>query len=146
MFTATKVFKGEMAHILDSSYMKCCQNFHGHSVKIEVEITSATLNDDGMVMDFKKLKEIAGRLIDPMDHSVLISKQTIDGFIEKYGKDVVRDMYPGLLIVDYNPTAENIVKDLYWKISKSLEGHATLNTVTYYETESAWVKYSGHFN
>lgn len=71
------------AHRLDLSYESKCQNLHGHNWKITLYCAAKELNEDGMVCDFKHIKEkIHGRL----DHGNLNE------------------------ILDFNPTAENIAK------------------------------------
>ncbi len=142
MFYASKKFKMETAHVLDSSYMKCCQQIHGHSVVVEVSISAEELNEDGMVMDFKLLKEICGvAFVDEMDHAFLMSQRTTNILISKYGHHVVSEVYPGLVVVPYNPTAENIAKDIYDRLSGSFPRGVNLEEVMYWETESASVSY-----
>ena len=51
-----------------------CGRLHGHNYKVEVTLESATLNGDGMVMDFGLLDEIAKPIIDGMDHRYLVSR------------------------------------------------------------------------
>lgn len=109
MYTIRKTFKFEMAHILSSSYSKECQEIHGHSYKLEIIISALALNSDGMVIDFKKLKEIVNQeIINKWDHTCLIEK----------------DFWavPGFKCVNtpYNPTAENMVKDVYDRLKPLL--------------------------
>lgn len=71
------------AHRLNLSYESKCQNLHGHNWVITLYCAAKELNKDGMVCDFKHIKEkIHGRL----DHGNLNE------------------------ILDFNPTAENIAK------------------------------------
>ncbi|SEA80902.1 6-pyruvoyltetrahydropterin/6-carboxytetrahydropterin synthase [Prevotella sp. tc2-28] len=71
------------AHRLNLSYESKCQNLHGHNWIITLYCAAKELNKDGMVCDFKHIKEkIHGRL----DHGNLNE------------------------ILDFNPTAENIAK------------------------------------
>ena len=71
------------AHRLNLSYESKCQNLHGHNWIITLYCAAKELNEDGMVCDFKHIKEkIHGRL----DHGNLNE------------------------ILDFNPTAENIAK------------------------------------
>lgn len=71
------------AHRLDLSYESKCQNLHGHNWIVTVYCAAKELNKDGMVCDFKHIKErIHGRL----DHGNLNE------------------------ILDFNPTAENIAQ------------------------------------
>ena len=75
------------AHQLKLSYPSGCNNLHGHNWKITVFCKSEQLDKNGMVIDFKKIKEIVNEL----DHAV------INDFVEQ-------------------PTAENIAKYLCEKI------------------------------
>ena len=71
------------AHRLNLSYESKCQNLHGHNWIITLYCAAKELNEDGMVCDFKHIKEkIHGRL----DHGNLNE------------------------ILNFNPTAENIAK------------------------------------
>jgi len=138
MFTITKVFKFEMAHVLDGSYTEACQLIHGHSYKMEVEVMCKNLNEDGMVIDFKLLKEIVKEeVIDVYDHQFVISnKRKESGGIP----------YPNYITVDYNPTAENMCKDFFEKIdSKLIKGignRIKLESVSLWETETGKAKYN----
>lgn len=52
-----KLFKFEAAHIVrNCSSVRCRQNIHGHSFKVELVLKSGTLDNAGMVMDFGLLK------------------------------------------------------------------------------------------
>lgn len=71
------------AHNLYLSYESKCANIHGHNWIVTVYCKAKELNADGMICDFKYIKEqIHGRL----DHSYL------------------NDILP------FNPTAENIAR------------------------------------
>lgn len=71
------------AHRLQLSYRSKCQGLHGHNWILTVYCKAKKLNKDGMVVDFKHIKDlIHGKL----DHQ----------YINK--------------VVDFNPTAENIAR------------------------------------
>ena len=123
MFTICKRYPFEMAHKLKSSYSKECQQIHGHSYKLEVTIQSDKLNEDGMVMDFKKLNEIMEPIIATYDHE-----------------------YLDFDVCHYNPTAENMAKKIYYKICFGLidldsDPAIKLIKVRLWETEKAYVEY-----
>ena len=80
----------DSAHKLELGYDSRCTNIHGHRWKVIIEIISGKLNKDGMIVDFKRLKEI----VDKLDHRYL------------------NDMFT------FNPTAENISEYLYHKIKR----------------------------
>ena len=58
MFKVSKEFSFDMAHLLDGHDGKC-QNLHGHTYKLQVEITGHLITHGAkksMVMDFSDLK------------------------------------------------------------------------------------------
>jgi 6-pyruvoyltetrahydropterin/6-carboxytetrahydropterin synthase len=81
MYFLKKVITVEAAHKLCLDYESKCKNLHGHRWRITVYCKSATLNHNGMVVDFGDIK----KKIMLLDHA------TINDFIEQ-------------------PTAENIAK------------------------------------
>ena len=91
------------SHQLSLSYESKCSRLHGHNWVITVFLASAKLNADGMVLDFKRIKE------------------TVHGYLD-HGN--FHDLLP------FNPTAENIdewvVKqfpDCYKAIVKESDGN-----------------------
>jgi len=132
MYTIRKMFKFEGAHILTKSYSKECQKIHGHSYKLEVKVSSNTLNEDGMVIDFGKLKRSIQSVVDHWDHKLLIEKDS-------------RDTSPfaslGLVEVPFNPTAENMCKFLYDYLVQRGLGDFKF-TVRIHETDTGYAEYS----
>lgn len=151
MYTLKKEFRVETAHILDDSYMQECQRFHGHSAKIVVSICALGLNKAGMVMDFKLLKELFKPLYDTLDHHCLISET------KYYHRSGVHqeNINDGMVVVPFNPTAENIAAWLYNNFQKTLNeyraehpeelGNFYLNYIEYWETENACVRYDPNY-
>ena len=80
-----------MAHQLSLPYESKCTRLHGHNAVITVYCCSDTLNDSGMVVDFKKIKNIVN---DMFDHRVANE------------------------VVDFNPTAENLARYICQHIDK----------------------------
>ena len=83
MYTVTKRLEISAAHRLKLDYESKCNNLHGHNWKIEITCKSKELNKNGMVVDFKYIKNL---ISDTIDHKNLND----------------------ILIV--NPTAENIAQ------------------------------------
>ena len=83
MYYVSKRMEIAGSHKLTLSYDSPCQNLHGHNWIITVYCKAKTLNKDGMIVDFKHIKE---RIHKRLDHQNL---NTVLGF---------------------NPTAENISK------------------------------------
>lgn len=74
MITVTKVFEFEASHYLPE-YEGPCQNLHGHSYKLEVEVSGPPLEKGSypsMVCDFKDLKTVVTqRILRVFDHNHL---------------------------------------------------------------------------
>jgi len=65
-----------------------CEHLHGHNYTLEVFITGP-LNDDGMIVDFKEVKDRVIKICNTLDHKVMlpgnsstISILTENGFVE----------------------------------------------------------------
>ena len=155
MYTLKKSFKVETGHVLDTSYMGECQRFHGHSAKIVVSVCALGLNEDGMVMDFKLLKELFKPLYDKLDHRFLISERKAKRLLYPCEGDIgalCADF--GIEVVSFNPTAENIAKWLYDSFNQSIRDYQNtnpgkfsgyLNYIEYWETENACVRYDPNY-
>lgn len=107
------IFRFEAAHKLSRSYNKdCMNNIHGHSYQLKVYVDSE-LDEDGMVMDFKRFKEIVRDVIKPYDHALIID--VTDPIIDK--QKIPQEK---LILFGGNPTAENManrfVVDIYKQI------------------------------
>ena len=83
MYYVSKRLEVAGAHQLKLGYESPCTNLHGHNWIITVECKSKTLNADGMVVDFKAIKEAVSN---KFDHQYLNE------------------------VVPFNPTAENIAR------------------------------------
>lgn len=83
MYYVSKRMEIAGSHHLNLSYESKCSNLHGHNWIVTVCCKSEELNKDGMVIDFKHVKDKIHGLL---DHQNLNE------------------------IFDFNPTAENIAK------------------------------------
>ena len=52
-------------------YKGKCEALNGHNWQVEVVVLSSKLDDIGMAIDFKKLKEIVNSVIKELDHTYL---------------------------------------------------------------------------
>jgi len=137
----TKEFSFEMAHAL-LNYDGPCRNVHGHSYRLFVTITGRPVNDaenprNGMVMDFSDLKTIVKKeIISVFDHAVTIS--------DAYDKDkmqVFKGLFDNMIVVDYQPTCENLVADFALRISRRLPGGVKLHSLRLYETATSFAEW-----
>ena len=140
MFKIRKLFKLEFAHCLSSCYSDECKSVHGHSYKIEIIINSLSLNEDGMVMDFKKLKELVNReILHAFDHSLVLQDTP------KMRKVLDALLGQNIIMVDYNPTAENMAKAFHDKLSPVLaafiRGFTSLEVIIH-ETDTGYASYT----
>lgn len=95
MYKVSKRIVVAGSHRLELDYDSPCSRLHGHNWIITVYCKSLVTNQNGMVIDFSRIKKlIHGRL----DHQNLNE------------------------IFDFNPTAENIAKWIYDKINCDLFG------------------------
>ena len=113
MMELTTYTELEIAHRLMTSYAQKCRALHGHRYEVEITVASPSgLNKDGMIVDFKKLKEVVKEVLDDKwDHGACFNKA--DRISEFMLND---DERKRLHIIDANPTLEwmvgNWVEDL----------------------------------
>ena len=89
MYYVSKRMEIAGAHRLTLDYESKCQNLHGHNWIVIVYCKSKELNHNGMVVDFKHIKNM---ISDKLDHQYINE------------------------IVNFNPTAENMAKWIHDQI------------------------------
>lgn len=107
MLELTTYTELEIAHRLTGAYTKKCLGLHGHRYEVEITVTSKhrSLNKDGMVVDFKKLKEIVKDVLDEAwDHGACFNAADPLASALRSDYETTR-----LHIVDANPTLEWMV-------------------------------------
>lgn len=109
------------AHTL-RDYPGACSRIHGHNWKVELEAIATRLDDVGMGIDFKVMKQAAREVGGRLDHQYL------------------NDLEPFRKV---NPTAENIAAYMYKEISAMINSDSIkVTALTLWETERACVRYS----
>jgi 6-pyruvoyltetrahydropterin/6-carboxytetrahydropterin synthase len=137
----TKEFDFEMAHAL-WGYDGSCRNIHGHSYRLAVTVTGTAITDGrspkkGMVMDFGDLKKIIREeIIKDFEHALVISRETP---LPEEIKD--HEMFGKLLIVDYQPTSENLILDFVARIKRKLPSGIRLHSMRLRETASSYAEW-----
>jgi 6-pyruvoyltetrahydropterin/6-carboxytetrahydropterin synthase len=83
--TVAKRFRWDSAHRLPK-HEGACRNLHGHSYGMTVEF-EGPVDDEGIVVDFKDIKNLVKPLVDRWDHATLIAqydRELVDA-VEKLG-------------------------------------------------------------
>ena len=142
----TKKFHFEMAHAL-FEYDGLCKNIHGHTYNLEVTLLGETRNEhghpkDGMVMDFGSLKKLVkSRIVNVYDHALVVNSLFPEEHIQAFGKATER-----LIIVDFQPTSENIVAYIAQIIQQQLPSSVSLYSIRLFETVTSFAEWFAHDN
>jgi 6-pyruvoyltetrahydropterin/6-carboxytetrahydropterin synthase len=142
----TKEFPFEMAHAL-YEYDGPCRNVHGHSYKLFVTISGVPIMQPGnpklgMVMDFTDLKTIVkSEVVDRFDHAVVVSSSYGE---EKTG--MFRKLFGNTVVVDYQPTCENLVADFASRIATKLPTGVKLFSLRLFETATSYAEWFAEDN
>jgi len=100
-----------------------CENLHGHNWKIEVYVKGERLDKNGLLIDFKVLKQETKKVIDELDH--------------KYLNELV-------WFKDMNPTSENISKLIYDIVGQKVNTpDIKVSRVTTWESDTACATFTG---
>jgi len=123
----TKSYAFEAAHRL-MHHRGACSNLHGHSYKVEVEVTGRLQREgpaEGMVLDFGDLSKVVRPLIEEFDHRLVLSHD--DPLCELLsGKEGV-----ALNVMSDVPTAENMAAYLAKRIQEKLNEESTREGMRY---------------
>jgi 6-pyruvoyltetrahydropterin/6-carboxytetrahydropterin synthase len=142
----TKEFSFEMAHAL-KGHDGPCRFIHGHSYKLSVTLTGTPIDDTssprlGMVMDFGEMKKIVHEnIIRIFDHALVLNRYSM---LEE--KDKIPELFEKMLIVDYQPTSENLLLDFVSRIRPLLPAHVALHNMKLRETATAYAEWFAEEN
>lgn len=142
----TKEFSFEAAHAL-GGYDGPCREIHGHSYRLFVTIkgepsTDPTNPKQGMVMDFGVLKKIVSEeIISRFDHA-LVLRSTADEALRK----LLSEQFDNLVVVDYQPTCENMLDDFSRRISARLPEGVELHSLRLHETATSYAEWYAEDN
>jgi len=106
MFRVTREIDFCYGHRL-LNYEGKCRYLHGHNGTAVIAIQSDRLDKRGMVLDFSEIKQVVSKWIDEnLDHRmILCDKDPAVG--------VLRELGEPLYLLDRNPTAENIAREIF---------------------------------
>lgn len=138
----TKQFTFETGHAL-YGYDGKCKNVHGHSYKLSVTVIGTPIVDRdnvkfGMVIDFSDLKKIVKEeIVDQFDHATVFNETT--PHIELANE--LKNRGHHVILVDYQPTSENMVIDFAERIKNRLPHNINLFSLKLQETESSFAEW-----
>lgn len=154
MFTIMKWFRFESAHRL-RLHKGACQNIHGHSYKLEVELAleNGTLQQVGpetdMVSDFGTIKKaivgiindgvFKGKMTVPFDHSIMLHKR--DPLFKVLTE---QNLYLRIIGMTSEPTAEHMASLFAGMFQEQLDYDKTpvqVICVRVWETENNMAEY-----
>lgn len=126
-----------------STHNSQCRHLHGHRYVLEITLSGDIIADEGvaeqgMVMDFSKVKRIAQSvLVDQWDHAFLVYVQ--DTVVVEFLK-TIKDHKT--VILDVQPTAENLATIAFDMLDQAYQdsygNHLRLEQVRLYETPNCW--------
>lgn len=138
----TKQFSFETGHAL-FGYDGKCKNVHGHSYKLFVTVVGTPNQDPnhvkyGMVIDFTDLKKIVKEeIVEVFDHATVFNQNTPHIELAKE----LKERGHHVILVDYQPTSENMVIDFVRKIQSRLPMGIELVSLRLQETDSSYAEW-----
>jgi len=101
MFRVSREFSFCYGHRL-LHYPGKCRHLHGHNAKVALVVETSDLDNRGMVLDFSDIKQLVGQWIDDhLDHRMILHR-------DDPAVSALRDLGEPMLLMDVNPTAENL--------------------------------------
>jgi 6-pyruvoyltetrahydropterin/6-carboxytetrahydropterin synthase len=123
MFEVTVEAGFSSGHYL-RNYRGKCENPHGHNYKVFVTLVGEELDEAGLLLDFKLLKQVMRPVVDYLDHQM------------------INDLEPFTTV---NPSAENLARYFYLETAKQLRdmtsGRVKVKDCTLYETDTSFARY-----
>jgi len=105
------------------NYPGNCERPHGHNWKVEVAVKATGLDNLGMGIDFRTLKEALNKVLDSLDH---------------------HDLNGHTAFQSINPSSENIAVYIFNNLHKDLShDRYGVHSVTVRETDNSGVTYFG---
>lgn len=123
MFEVTVEETFAAGHFL-RNYKGKCENPHGHNYKVLVTLQGRELDQAGLLLDFKDLKQVMRGVVGKLDHQM------------------INDVAP---FTEVNPSAENLAKYFYQECNVGLQkvtnGRVSVKAVTMFETDTTNATY-----
>jgi 6-pyruvoyltetrahydropterin/6-carboxytetrahydropterin synthase len=104
------------------NYKGKCENVHGHNYRVRITVQGDQLDSTGLLVDFLDIKNLIGGVVDYLDHQFINDLPPFD---------------------ELNPSAENIAKYFYDRISGGLKNDvpARVAEVKVWETDTSSAVY-----
>ena len=123
MYEVTVEAHFSSGHYLREYYGKC-ENPHGHNYRVLVTLQGAELEPNGLLLDFKVLKDILKPVVNYLDHQM------------------INDLEPFTTV---NPSAENLAKYFFDRTNEKLAevtgGRVRVKGSTIFETDTSQATY-----
>ena len=123
MFEITVQAGFSSGHFLRDYHGKC-ENPHGHNYRVLVTLIGDQLEANGLLLDFKELKQILKPTVEYLDHQM------------------INDLEP---FTRMNPSAENLAKYFFDNTANQLDlltgGRVHVKDCTIYETDTSFARY-----
>lgn len=139
--TITRKCTFDSGHRVMNERMKCF-NIHGHTYLAELTFEFNQLESIGYAIDFKEIKRVGCQWIDDeLDHGMILNshdKDLIDTTIKLNGKKWLMSLNGR---GEYcNPSAENIVKEIFLAMEVLFESYPSLRIshIKLAETPNCW--------
>jgi len=102
-------------------YQGGCENLHGHNWKVEVFVKGEKLGQDGLLIDFRIIKNATKEVLEDLDHTFL---NELENFREQ------------------NPSSENIARYIFESLDRRLKDeNVKVSRVSAWESDSACATY-----
>ena len=121
MFEVTVEQSFAAGHAL-RNYKGKCENVHGHNYRVRITIQGEQLDSTGLLVDFLDVKKAMGAAIEYLDHRFINDLPPFD---------------------EINPSAENIARYFYDRVTDSLNNGAPVRVaeVQVWETDNSSALY-----
>lgn len=142
----TKQFNFEMAHALQN-YDGPCKNIHGHSYELFVTVLGTPVNDptnpkNGMLIDFGDLKRLTlANIVNKLDHALILNCNMPTDLT-----DTLRAHFANIVLVDYQPTSENMLIDFAKTLQSVLPSTVKLHSLKLCETGTSFAEWYAEDN
>jgi 6-pyruvoyltetrahydropterin/6-carboxytetrahydropterin synthase len=101
-----------------------CESLHGHNFTVEVAVEAETLNEAGMVIDFRLLKEKTRAVLANLDHRYLNQLAVFEKI---------------------NPSSENLAAFIFQELARELNGPSfQVRSVAVWESQTSQAVFYRH--